>query len=404
MNKKTFLKLGALIFITSLMLTGCGQSEPAADELITETAMVVATEIVIEEAIEEIVELSGVVTSQKQVNIIPKVPGKVAAAPYQVGQTVKSGDVLFRLDAEELTVQLQQAEAGLAVAQANLAMQQKGAREEELIKAKAHYENMKKNYERMKSLYEAGAIPLSQLEEVELGLINAETSWQMAEAGATPEALAVTEAQVKQAEAAVEIVRVNLNNTVIKSPITGVIAALNAEVGELVGQTAPVATIVNMDNVEVEFNVAESLINKIKTGDQVQVKVAAVSNEPFTGKVKSISPVVNQQTKQFTVKITLDNKNGLLKPGMFAQVYLVTDQAENALQIPKEAIITANGNPYVFVMKEGRAVKRPVTLGLENVKLIQVVEGLTAGEEIIVKGQHLLEDGYLVTGENGGEQ
>ena len=402
MRYKGLAGIVVLLVIVGIILTGCGKKNQEDQETVAEAPMTVSATQVIKGTIQEITDLTGTVTARQTVAVVSKAMGRVSAVDMQVGQRVNKGDTLLRLDAEELTLQLQQAEAGLAGQQAQLASLKRGVAEEDLLLLKASYDNAQLGYNRIKSLFEAGATTQQQLEEVQLRLLEAQTRYQKAVKGATAEELAAMEAAVAASQASVELMRTQLNNTVIKAPISGVIAASNAQLGELVTQGAMVATIVNIDTVEVEVNVSERIINQIKPGDKVQVTIGAVSSEALTGEILTVSPAANPQTRQFGVKISLDNREGLLRPGMFAQIHLVTNQAADAIKIPKEAVVAADGNRYVFVVNGDRAEKKSVQLGLENHQLIQITSGLNYEDQVVIKGQHRLEDGQLVLVENGG--
>lgn len=402
MRYKGIAGIVVVLVILGIVLTGCGKKNQEDQETVAEAPMTVSATQVIKGTIQEITDLTGTVTARQTVAVVSKAMGRVSAVDMQVGQRVSKGDTLLRLDAEELSLQLQQAEAGLAGQQAQLASLKRGAAEEDLLLLKASYDNAQLGYNRIKSLFEAGATTQQQLEEVQLRLLEAQTRYQKAVKGATAEELAAMEAAVAASQASVELMRTQLNNTVIKAPISGVIAASNAQLGELVTQGAMVATIVNIDTVEVDVNVSERIINQIKPGDEVQVTIGAVSNEALTGEILTVSPAANPQTRQFGVKISLDNREGLLRPGMFAQIHLVTNQAADAIKIPKEAVVAADGNRYVFVVNGDRAEKKSVQLGLENHQLIQITSGLNYEDQVVIKGQHRLEDGQLVLVENGG--
>jgi RND family efflux transporter MFP subunit len=419
-NKKLAVFI-VIIGITALpLVAGCGNS-PAPEGMVEDEApLMVATAGVEDGVIEEMAELTGTIAARQTVNVVPKAVGRAVQVAVKVGDQVNRGDLIVSLETEEISLQLKQAEAGLAVAEANLAAMKIGARPGERVQAnnavaqaEANYENAKQNTIRMEALYVAGAIPLQQLEAAQLQLVQAETGYKSAketqailEQGATKENLAVAEAQVKQAEAGAALIRAQLKNAMVTAPITGVVAAVNIEQGELAGAGMPVAIILNTDMVDVEINVSEANINQVNKGSEVKVLVSAVSSEPLIGIVETVSPAVNPQTRQFPVKISLQNQEGLLKPGMFARVFLVTAKETNALKIPKEAVVADNGRPYVYVVVNGVAVKKEVILGLRltNNSRIQIISGLVLGEEVVIKGQHRLADGRAVMVENGGKR
>lgn len=417
MKRASFIKMAGLVLMAGILVTGCG-SQQAEEEVADIVPLAVTTVTAVKDHISEVVELTGTVTAQQVVNVVPKGAGRVEQVTVRVGDKVNRGDLIISLDSEDLSLQLRQSEAALAVAEANLAAMRSGARPEEIAQARngvtqaqAAFENAGQNFARLEALHQAGAIPLQQVEAAQLQLIQAETAYKSAkeglslmEQGASKENLAVIEAQVRQAEAGVDMLKAQINNVLVTAPVSGVVAAVNIEIGELAGAGVPVATIMKIDEVDVEVNVSEANINQIKAGDKVEVLVSAVASEPLTGKVTIVSPAVNPQTRQYSVKISLENNEGLLKPGMFARVYLVTAKQQDAVKIPKEAVVTTNGQKYVFVVEEEIAVQKEVTLGLTNNSLVQITGGVMEAEEVVVKGQHRLTDGQPVIVENGVNQ
>ncbi|MGF7184608.1 multidrug efflux pump subunit AcrA (membrane-fusion protein) [Desulfitispora alkaliphila] len=398
MKKVTILVMCVLILI---LFTACGSEE----EVVTEEVenIVVATQAVEQQDIDKRVQITGNLAGSQNANIVPKAAGQVLEIPVQVGQQVNRGDVLMRLDDEDMALALASARAGLATAEANLASAEAGVREEELTQVRAAYEDAKRIYERMERLYEEEAISLRQLEEAELGLLQAETNLEMAEKGAREEDLEAARAQVEQTRAEVNRAESALRNAVITAPIAGRVASISVEVGEMAGSGGPVMRLVSVDSVEVEVNLPESYVNNIKQGDEVQVEVAAASSEPLIGVVKYVSPAADLQTRQFPIKVSIENSEGVLRPGMFASLNFATERQEDALVVPKEAVVNNNGQQVVYVVEEDQVHERTITTGVESANMIQVLTGVELGEEIVVKGQHRLGHGSSVKVVNGGD-
>lgn len=355
----TFTLIAILGF--TLLLSGCGsqktQQKAEKQHVPVEVAQVEKRDIVYQTTI------TGTVSAEQDVNIIPKIPGKVELVKVDVGDRVKKGDVLLQLEQDEIRAQLKQAEAALAMAKAGKSTTQ------------SQFENARVNLERMQKLYSEGAISKQQLEQAKLQLDSA-----------NPESV---EAQVKQAEAALESARFQLENTVITSPISGIVTAITTEVGEMVSQTMPVARIVNMDLVYIESTVTENQVNYLEPGQEVKVTIEAVSAEPLTGKIVSISPAADLQTKTYPVKIELENGQHFIKPGMFAEVSLPLAEKNGVVAVPMSAIVERMGKTGVFVVEDGKAVFREISKGLDNGEYVEVT-GIGEGEKLVVEGQHSL--------------
>lgn len=372
MLRKPVKMCGILLLITIMLAAAaCGDKKNQdANESEETKAILVETAQVEKSDIASISTVSGKVAANVQVDVVPKMPGRVAAVYFNVGDRVKKGDVLVRLEDTEV-------KAGLESAQAALAMSKTGQEQ-----AKAQYQDALKNLERMKSLFEEGAISQQQLEAAETGLKMADPN--------------MAAAKLRQAEAAVKNAQAQLENTVIKSPANGIVSARNVEVGEIAAQM-PVMTVVDIDPVVVETKVTESEVNKLKVGQKVDVNVEAAGKKPFQGVISSISPAAEERSSAFPVKIEIANPQHLLKPGMFAEVKLVLDTKKGAVVIPKEAVVDSGSNKTVFRIENNQAHLVEITTGTSDEKRVEVLSGLSKGQEVVIKGQHKLEDKTPVT-------
>lgn len=372
MLRKPVKMCGILLLITIMLAAAaCGDKKNQdANESEETKAILVETAQVEKSDIASISTVSGKVAANVQVDVVPKMPGRVAAVYFNVGDRVKKGDVLVRLEDTEV-------KAGLESAQAALAMSKTGQEQ-----AKAQYHDALKNLERMKSLFEEGAISQQQLEAAETGLKMADPN--------------MAAAKLLQAEAAVKNAQAQLENTVIKSPANGIVSARNVEVGEIAAQM-PVMTVVDIDPVVVETKVTESEVNKLKVGQKVDVNVAAAGKKPFQGVISSISPAADERSSAFPVKIEIANSQYLLKPGMFAEVKLVLDTKKGAVVISKEAVVDSGSNKTVFRIENNQAHLVEITTGTSDEKRVEVLSGLSKGQEVVIKGQHKLEDKTPVT-------
>lgn len=320
--------------------------------------------------ISEMTNLNAVVEAKDSVNIIPKLGGLVEGVNVSVGSQVKAGQLIIQLEQKDFLAQLKQAEAGLAAAQAGKKS------------AVASYQDALKNLERMEKLYEEGAVAEQQLEQVRLQCELSDP--------------AGIDAQIEQAQAAVDAIRLQLQNTAITSPISGVITAVEVSVGDMAGPSMPVAVVMDLDEMQVTLGVAEQYINNIKVGDEVEVRIAAIDPEPISGVIKAISAAIDPRTKAFPVEITLDNPGHIIKAGMSVEVQLVTKTVKDALVVPMEAVVDQGSRRVVFVVENEIAIARHVGLGLNDGKMTQVLEGLAEGEKVIVKGQNLVGEGETV--------
>lgn len=309
----------------------------------------------------------GTLEAWEKVNITPDVGGKIARIYVNEGDRVSQGQVLAELDVEAIRLQLKQAEAAQAVAQ-------------------ARYNDAKLNLERMDRLFKEKAVSEQQYEQVKLGFEAAD-------------------AQLAQAQAAVNLARHSLDVSIMKAPFSGIIASKNADVGDVINPmmgsfspTSGVLTLVNFSRIKIRVEISSTDITRVKKGQPAILRVQALPGQGFRGTVNVVNLAADPQTKKFGVEVGVDNRDLLLRPGTFGEVVLEVSTHEDALVVPQKAILDNN---HVFIAQDGKAVKREVTLGLQNASLIEIHSGLAEGDLVIVEGNFGLEDGASIeiTGE-----
>ncbi|MEW6661834.1 MAG: efflux RND transporter periplasmic adaptor subunit [Bacillota bacterium] len=420
---------GFLIGAVLLVLTGCG-SEKKGGVKEEEIAKPVVVSAVARGEIERINTVSGRVGPAVEVKVVPKIGGKVAEVAVEVGDEVKPGQVLIRLDTTDVAVQVKQAEAAVATARANLNNLLAGTRPEQLAQAqaglqaaqagldnaRANHANSLANLERMRYLFDQGAVAKQQLEAVETqaqvaagGLILAEAQLRqaeqgllMAQAGPTPEMIDIARAQVKQAEAGLESARHHLANCVITAPVAGRVSARYVEQGEMAGPTMPVVTLVQLDPAVVEIQVTEEYINLLTPGQELAVRVKSAAEQPLKGRIKTVSPAADPRSRAYQVKVEMTNSDGTLKPGMTAALEIPLERKEGVIAVPLSAVLDRGGQKVAFVAKDNTVEMRELLLGIEGDAMVEVAKGLNEGELLVIAGQHLLSGGDRVTVQEGG--
>lgn len=395
--------------------------------------------------VEKKVRLVGALVPSHTVPLGPKTAGRVSRVLVQVGDRVEKGDLVAVLEAGELEAQVRQAEAALAAARADLARVEKGATAEELRRleaavsqAQAAADAARAAYERAKPLFDAGVISRQQYEQAETQLRVSEAQLEQARAaldaaraGATPEVAAAAEARVRQAQAALDLARTALSGAEVRAPMAGVVCETRGEPGELVAAGTPLAVLAVTDPLLLELNLPEQLAGALEPGKEVTVKVAAAGDLSVQAKTLWVAPAASAQTRLFRARLEVPNPEGRLKPGMFAEAYVV-EQAAEGLVVPQEAVLTADGGARVFVVEEGvarerpvevlvtdgtRAALRPATPAATPGEGTAPAEGtgagqgpaqpqgrpLSPGDAVVVSGQELLSDGTPVTVVEGAE-
>jgi HlyD family secretion protein len=403
--KRNYIFVLTIVLSAGMLLSACSQKpSPAGLQQEIEDPIAVNVAKVEKSTVESLNILNGKVKPAQEVSIVSKVPGKVDKINFEVGDKVNKGDVLFTIDDSDLRLQFNQTDAALALAKSG-AQQTVSSLKAALVAAETSVNNARLNLERMQQLYDAGAVSKQALESAETGLKVAEeqynsakTSYDLAQKGNSASGgIASTEAQIKQAQAAYDIAKSQLENASVESPISGVVATRDIDIGEMVGSGMPAMTVIDISTVTIDINVPESIVNKIHVNDTVDVVVQAVSDNPVQGRIVSISPSADQRTMSYPVKIKVSNEDGLLKGGMFAEIKLKADKAEDVIAVPVSSVVDESGKKFVYVVNGDKAEKREITIGFSNDASVQVLSGLNEGETIVVKGQNQLTDGAKIT-------
>lgn len=332
--------------------------------------------------VSQAVTLVGSLRAQERVEVTPKVAGRVVEMLVDLGDAVQRGELLARLEDEELQQQVQQLEAGLEVARA--VVQQ---RELEL-------KNQGAALNRNIGLYETGVISAEQLEE-------AQTRRDVSQAQ-----LNLARAQLVQSEAVLRERRIRLSQTRVLAPISGLVGYRFVDLGARVNSSTPVVTLIKLDTVELIAAVPERQLVKVVKGAKGIVFVDALPGERFEGVVARISPLLDPQTRTAQVEIVIPNPDLRLKAEMFARVDLDLGSKRKALRIPRSALVVRGQRQGVFVIDQNVARFHELEIGLTETDWVEVVSGLQAGDTVATLGANLLRDGdpVRVVGESTNAQ
>jgi cobalt-zinc-cadmium efflux system membrane fusion protein len=176
----------------------------------------------------------------------------------------------------------------------------------------------------------------------------------------------------------------------LNSPISGVVIERNGTIGATVGSDTNLFKIIDISRVWIDANIFEKDLDRVRLGQEVNISVPAFPGVSFSGKIILISSVVDPDTRTVKVRTEVPNSDGRLKPDMFANVRIITDLHRTAISIPQAAVLDDEGKPIVFVNEAGGYQKRPVSLGIQGDGRVEIIEGLQAGDKVVVKGNYLL--------------
>jgi membrane fusion protein (multidrug efflux system) len=343
--------------LLALLLMACSQPD-AAPESAASKAVPVRTVQVAQQDLAVTVSAIGSLKAAEAVTIRPEIPAVVQAIHFREGKPVARDAHLFSLEDDKIRQRL-------------------AARRAALKAAEAETVNTGTILQRRRLLLAEKVIPRETFDE-------AQTAYKTA--AARQERLG---AEIRQIQA-------QLDDTLIRSPIDGMATALRVEVGDFVESGQALVTIVQGDVLEIDFTVPERYANRVAEGQSVAVRTAAAEGHTFEGRVFFISPAIRENTRDLLLKARIQNPRGRLHPGAFATVTLTLNVREKALVIPEEALVPLRTGYSVFVIEEGRARRRAVTIGERRLGRVEIRQGLEAGQTVIRSGHISVADGDRV--------
>lgn len=324
------------------VIAGCGanvkKNQPAA--AVAEAAPKVSVATVTVRDVPQTATYTSTVEPFVKNNIAPQNVNRIKKVNVEVGDFVNEGQILAEMD----RIQLQQAELQL--------------------------KNNEIEYNRLKGLYDAGGLSQSDLDAIELAYKVSKTSYENL-----------------------------LENSVLRSPITGVVTARNYDAGDMYSMSAPVFTVEQIVPVKLLVGISESDYTKVKKGDSVTITADAVPGKTFYGNISRIYPTIDPATRTFTIEVVVQNNYKTLRPGMFVRV-TVNFGSNSSVVVPDVAVVKqqGSGERFVYVLAEDGTVNyRKVVLGRRLGAEYEILEGLSDNAVVVTAGQQRLKDGIKVT-------
>lgn len=369
-----FLVIFGLLVAAAVIFRGCsGGNNPAAmPEAMTEWAVPVETTAAVKGDLIRTANLNVTFIPQSSVPIIAKVSGTVAGVHAGVGDRVRKGDLLFAIEDRQYSLGAKQAEAACRAAKAALGQ------------AEIALANAEEEFSRGKEFFERKMISRQQLDAIKLQYESAKAGYQSAVEGE------------KQAAIALELAELQLEYTRVTAEISGTIAEFNVKKGGIGAPGTPAGTIIDNSKMKAKVFVPETQIRLLKPGNTVYLKANAWPGKVFSGRILTVSPLADRQNRQFPVEIIVENSGGEISAGMLGSVGLVTAVEKETLIIPITAVLYDGIRTYTYVVENGRAARREITIGLEAQEQAAVSAGLAEGDLVITRGQHQVKDGMLV--------
>jgi RND family efflux transporter MFP subunit len=372
-------------------------------------------------AVAEQILVVGNLIGAATVQVVPRVNGRLSTVNVQLGDSVRRGQTIAKVEDLEIQEQVRQQEAAYKVSEATIRQ-----RDADLKLAKT-------NKDRSESLYKRQLLPQQTYDDTVARLEAAQAQNDLANA------------QFEQTKARLEELKITLQNTIIQSPVDGFVSKRLLDPGAFVGPNSPVAAVVDIRTVRMVANLVEKDMKRVHVGTAAAVEVDAFPGEKFSGRVSRVAPVFDPATRTAEMEIEIPNAGYRLKPGMYSRVQLTVDSKPNALTIPRNALVEIDGKPGVFIAVSGGGGGRsqgqqgqgsagpapaerasatagtgggqgqapgaqsltarflPVAVGIRDGEHIEVTSGLNDGARVITTGAGALKDGDRIVAAASGD-
>ncbi|MEE8341000.1 MAG: efflux RND transporter periplasmic adaptor subunit [Candidatus Neomarinimicrobiota bacterium] len=345
-----------ILVLLLLSLMSCGRDDnkeeiASNDEPAAAATKIVPVEVMIasKHDLEATIPFTGVLAPIGSVDIISEVAGKVKKINKKLGQSVSTEDILALIDDEVPFHQFQQAQA-------------------QKLSADNGLEIAQLNFESDKILFDNDDISKIAYANSVLAVKNAE-------------------ANQLSAVANLSLLEKNYNNTKIRSPISGIISRKYIEIGTMVNIGLPIYRVVDLNTLKIEIGISQDLVNSVKIGSRVNVQISSLDNNIYEGIVKYISPQANEQTGTFKAEIQIPNTAEMeIRAGMTARIDLVVSSKNKQLAVPNYALVTKNGDQYIYKINANIAELYKIETGQSLGSNTIVISGLAVGDSVVVVG------------------
>jgi len=393
-----------LLAVAALLALGCSRENPGSGGPVTpkeQPAVRITAALVEAREIQRTVELTGTLRPEDEVTVSNEVPGLVEKVLVDLGDRVRPGQPLIQLDPREARFAVEQARANLAAARkaVDRAKAAQSASQANVVRQRAILELAQTNRQRFEGLFKEGAIAASQRDAAvtEADVAQATLALAGAQVDSDREALAVAEEGVKQAAAALETLEKRQGDTEVRSPVAGEVQKRLVSPGESVKERTPLLLIVRTGTLKLAGEIPERFASEVRPGQAVRVESHAAPGKVFSGKVSRIAPAVTAETRSFAIEATVPNADGALKAGAFAKAEVLVRREAGIPFVPEEAVVSFAGITKVFVVANGKVTERAVRLGTRQDGMVEVLEGVKAGEQVARSNLGQLAEGRAVT-------
>ena len=351
-------RLASVPVVGSIVARLTGPAETTARGRRDQGPAVVDVDTVKTDRIVETHEAVGTARAFESITVTAKVAGMIEDIKFQEGQKVQAGDVLLRLETDERRADIEAAVA-------------------EIRRAEAQRNELRTRLERAMALRRTGSGTEAQVEDL------------TAQVKTLDSAIASAEARRKAAEA-------RLDDTIARAPFPGRLGTRSVSLGAYVTPGTRITTLDDLSRIRLDFSVPENLVAHLKSGQVVRSRSAAFGDRVFEGKVSLVDPRIDPVTRSVRLTAEFANPDEALRPGMFMTVTLEVAVKDKATVVPEEAVVSEGLRQLIYVVKDDKVERRVITIGQRQAGKIEVVEGLSPGETIVVRGVQRVRAGATV--------
>ena len=380
LRQHPIITLGVIIFFSVMALVVFRLSSVAKTDTRKPRVITVATVAPLKQDLDVRLAYTADITPNQAVNLFSRVDGYIAKVYVEKGDLVKANQLLIEVDHSDYRHAVNQAKANLAAARARVAQQEASVR------------NTSLTLNRMQSLIKDQFVSQQDLD-------NAQVAYDTAAA-----VLDSLRAQVQQMEVAVAQAETHLAYSYIRAPFAGYVAERNLDLGSYVSGTTAgtstlsrgILTLHEIQTVRILIEVVEKDVPLIQVGQKSEVRAEAYPDRVFEGTVTRVVQALNRATRTMTIEVDLPNKDHVLKGGMFARVEVLVGTHRDAIQIPIDAVSRLEDSQYVYIVREGKAQRVPVEIGVRDENRVEITKGLVGLEQVIISGKDLVHEGAPV--------
>jgi len=356
------------------------------------------------------VEYVGALTAHLKVNVATEIGGSIEKLFFERGDRVKEGELLAEIGTSSTLIEVQQAEAALGVAESRLKKTERGSRPEEILIAKARVEEAEaalreaeRNFKRIDDLYGDKAVSNSDHDAakraVDIGRANLESAEQqleLARQGPRIEDREEARAALKQAQAALAMAKDRLRKSRLNAPSDGIIAFRHVEEGEVVAPGTAITQVVDNRKMKIKLSLAERDLPLLDRDEQFPFTIDAYPGEKYACRLNFVSPTADPATRSFPTELLVDEPDPRMADGMTVRVEFPIASQEKSIKIPSAWLSEENGQIGLFVVEDGKAVFRRVTLGSYYEGRVEILSGLN-DDELVITNPAGLKTGDAVT-------